>query len=204
MANEHRNGTIKFSDEVIAVCAANATLKTKGVADLAGDFTNLLSKSILGKELLSKGVKVSQTEEGVIVDVFVIVEYKVNIPSVAWDIQEHVKNEIIEMTEHRHIIPVNLAVSLCEFLLGIPCKLSGVLRRPAGNRIQLPAPRAPRPGAADDPAVFRPHQPFIRFLLRPDGVIAGKGEGRGQCLRMINQLVAVEVATVVPPAFCAA
>ncbi len=99
MANEHRNGTIKFSDEVIAVCAANATLKTKGVADLAGDFTNLLSKSILGKELLSKGVKVSQTEEGVIVDVFVIVEYKVNIPSVAWDIQEHVKNEIIEMTE---------------------------------------------------------------------------------------------------------
>lgn len=99
MANEQRNGTIKFSDEVIAVCAANATLKTKGVADLAGDFTNLLSKSILGKELLSKGVKVSQTEEGVIVDVFVIVDYKVNIPSVAWDIQEHVKNEIITMTE---------------------------------------------------------------------------------------------------------
>ena len=99
MANEHRNGTIKFSDEVIDVCAANATLKTKGVADLAGDFTNLLSKSILGKELLSKGVKVSQTEEGVIVDVFVIVEYKVNIPSVAWDIQEHVKSEIVEMTE---------------------------------------------------------------------------------------------------------
>ena len=99
MANEHRNGTIKISDEVIAVCAANATLKTKGVADLAGDFTNLLSKSILGKELLSKGVKVSQTEEGVIVDIFVIVEYKVNIPSVAWDIQEHVKNEIVEMTE---------------------------------------------------------------------------------------------------------
>ena len=84
---------------MIAVCAATATLKTKGVADLAGDFTNLLSKSILGKELLSKGVKVSQTEEGVIVDVFVIVEYKVNIPSVAWDIQEHVKSEIVEMTE---------------------------------------------------------------------------------------------------------
>ena len=109
MANEHRNGTIKFSDEVIAVCAANATLKTKGVADLAGDFTNLLSKSILGKELLSKGVKVSQTEEGVIVDVFVIVEYKVNIPSVAWDIQEHVKNEIIEMTELK-VSAVNIII----------------------------------------------------------------------------------------------
>ena len=109
MANEQKNGTIKISDEVIAVCAANATLKTKGVADLAGDFTNLLSKSILGKELLSKGVKVSQTDEGVIVDVFVIVDYKVNIPSVAWDIQEHVKNEIVEMTELK-VIAVNINI----------------------------------------------------------------------------------------------
>ncbi len=98
MANEQKNGTIKVSDEVIAVLAANASLKTKGVADLAGDFTNTLSKSILGKELLSKGVKASQNDEGVIVDVFVIVEYKVNIPSVAWDIQENVKKEITSMT----------------------------------------------------------------------------------------------------------
>lgn len=99
MSNEQRNGTIKISDEVIAVCAANATLKTKGVADLAGDFTNTLSKSILGKELLSKGVKISQSDDGVIVDIFVIVKYKVNIPSVAWDIQENVKKEIVSMTE---------------------------------------------------------------------------------------------------------
>ncbi|MCB6993735.1 Asp23/Gls24 family envelope stress response protein [bacterium 210820-DFI.6.37] len=99
MANEQKNGTLKISDEVVAVCAANATLKTAGVADLAGDFTNALSKSILGKELLSKGVKASQTEEGVVVDIFVIVDYQVNIPSVAWEIQEHVKNEIISMTE---------------------------------------------------------------------------------------------------------
>ena len=98
MANENNNGIIRVSDEVVAVLAANATLKTKGVADLAGDFTNALSKSILGKELLSKGVKASQNEEGVIVDVFVIVEYKMNIPSVAWDIQENVKNEITSMT----------------------------------------------------------------------------------------------------------
>lgn len=98
MANEQENNIIRVSDEVIAVCAANAILKTKGVAELAGDFTNTLSKNILGKELLSKGVKVSQDDEGVIVDVFVIVEHKVNIPSVAWDIQENVKNEITSMT----------------------------------------------------------------------------------------------------------
>lgn len=99
MVNEQKNGTLKISDEVVAVCAANATLKTEGVADLAGDFTNALSKSILGKELLSKGVKASQGEEGVVVDIFVIMEYRANIPAVAWDIQENVKKEIISMTE---------------------------------------------------------------------------------------------------------
>ena len=71
--NEQNAGTLKISDEVIAVCAANATLKTKGVAELAGDITNALSKTILRKELLSKGAKVSQSDSGVNIDIFVIV-----------------------------------------------------------------------------------------------------------------------------------
>lgn len=98
-ANEQKTGALKFSDEVIAVCAANAALKTTGVAELAGGFTNALSKTILGKELLSKGVKVSQGEGGLSIDIFVIVEYQVNIPVAAWDIQEHVKKEVESMTE---------------------------------------------------------------------------------------------------------
>ena len=35
VANEQKAGTLKISDEVIAVCAANATLKTDGVAELS-------------------------------------------------------------------------------------------------------------------------------------------------------------------------
>lgn len=93
------DGTIKISDEVIGVCAANATLKTKGVANLSGGISNTLSKNILGKELTSKGVKVNQTEEGVEIDVHIIVNYHAKIPAVAWDIQENVKNEVQSMTE---------------------------------------------------------------------------------------------------------
>ena len=48
VANEQKAGTLKISDEVIAVCAANATLKTDGVAELAGGFTNTLSRNLLG------------------------------------------------------------------------------------------------------------------------------------------------------------
>ena len=74
-SNQNADGIVKISDEVIAVCAVNATLKTKGVANLSGGFSNALSKNILGKELMSKGVKVSQSEEGVEIDVHITVKY---------------------------------------------------------------------------------------------------------------------------------
>ncbi len=60
---------------------------------MAGGF-NALSKNLLGKDLLSKGVKVNQDDDGIEMDVHVIVEYGHKIPAVAWDIQENVKKEI--------------------------------------------------------------------------------------------------------------
>ncbi|MDO4745033.1 MAG: Asp23/Gls24 family envelope stress response protein [Bacillota bacterium] len=100
---------IKISDDVIAVCAVNATLKTKGVAGLAGGLGNVLSKNLLGKELISKGIKVSQDSDGIQIDVHIIVKYQVNIPAVAWDIQENVKNEVQSMTG-QHVKAVNIHV----------------------------------------------------------------------------------------------
>lgn len=91
--------TVKISDEVIAVCAVNATLKTEGVAGMSGGIPNALSRNLLGRELLAKGIKVNQTEEGVEVDVYINVNYHAKIPAVAWDIQENVKKEIQSMTE---------------------------------------------------------------------------------------------------------
>ena len=90
---------IRISDEVIAVCAVNATLKTEVVAGMSGGIPNALSRNFLGKELLAKGIKVSQTDEGVEVDVYITVKYHAKIPAVAWDIQENVKKEIQSMTE---------------------------------------------------------------------------------------------------------
>lgn len=98
IVNEEKFGMVKISDEVVAVCAGNAVLKTEGVAELSGGFSNMLSKNILGKELLSKGLKISQNDTGgLVIDVYVVVKYGVKIPAVAWDIQENVKNSIEEM-----------------------------------------------------------------------------------------------------------
>lgn len=86
-----------FSDEVLAVCAVNATLKTDGVSNMAGGMYDALSRNILGRESAAKGTKVSRNGEETAVDVSVIVDYGCNIPSVAWDIQENVKNELKDM-----------------------------------------------------------------------------------------------------------
>lgn len=106
-------GLVKISDEVMAVCAINAVLKTSGVAGLFGGFTASLSETILGKESLSKGIKVNQTDEGIILDIFVIVKYGVKIPAVAWDIQTNVKNELETMTDHK-VLTVNIHVQSVE------------------------------------------------------------------------------------------
>jgi uncharacterized alkaline shock family protein YloU len=96
---DERPSPIKISDDVIAICAANATLKTVGVADLSSGFSDTLSKNILGRNPMYTGIKIDQDEDGITVDVYVLVEYGSKIPEVAWDIQENVKHGINEMTE---------------------------------------------------------------------------------------------------------
>ena len=96
---DEKLGILKISDDVIAVCTMNAALKTKGVAGLSGGFSDSFSINILGKEPLYKGVKVNQSEDGIGIDVYIIVEYGVKIPEVAWNIQENVKKEVEHMTE---------------------------------------------------------------------------------------------------------
>jgi len=96
---EEKLGILKIADDVIAVCTMKAAVKTKGVAALSGGFSDNFSKNIFGKDPLCKGIKVAQNEEGINIDIYIIVEYGVKIPEVAWDIQENVKKEVELMTD---------------------------------------------------------------------------------------------------------
>ncbi len=98
MNNEEKIGSVKIADEVIALCAMNATNRTEGVASLSAGITETISKNILGKTLLYKGIKIIQEEQGVTADIHVIVVYGVKIPEVAWNVQESVKKEIESIT----------------------------------------------------------------------------------------------------------
>ena len=89
----------KVPHEVIAVCAMNAVRQTEGVFDMAAGLSESLSKNILGRDPLTKGIRISEEKDGLVIDVYVNVCYNTKIPIVAWDIQENVKRKVEEITE---------------------------------------------------------------------------------------------------------
>lgn len=106
---EDYNDESWFSDEVIAICAINASLRVPGVKELYGGIQNAISENLLGKELVSKGIKVEQIDEGIHLDVYVVVEYGAIIPETAWDIQEAVKKEVETMVD-KEVLGINIHV----------------------------------------------------------------------------------------------
>jgi len=96
---EENLGTIKISDDVITACAAAAASGIPGVSRLAAGFTENLSINILGIEPGGMGVRLSREEEGLVLDIYVIVEYRVKIPQLAWEIQSNVKKEVEGITD---------------------------------------------------------------------------------------------------------
>ncbi|MBE6033913.1 Asp23/Gls24 family envelope stress response protein [Aminipila sp.] len=96
---EEKLGAVKISDDVVAICVVNAALSTKGVAGLSGGLTDTISRNLLGKEPLKKGIKLSKEDDTVVIDIYVIVNYGVKIPEVAWNIQKNVKKEIERMVD---------------------------------------------------------------------------------------------------------
>ena len=107
--HEEDLGQVHIADQVIAVCAMNATMKVAGVAELSQNLTGSLQESLLHIESMTKGVKVDQTEEGIDLDIYVNVKYGVKIPQIAWDIQTAVKAEVESMTDQKvHRIDVHV------------------------------------------------------------------------------------------------
>jgi len=90
-------GKVTFADEVVAIIAGLAATEVKGVAAMSGSMAGGIVEK-LGRKNLSKGVKVEVGEKETAIDLYIIVEYGVRIPEVAWNIQESVKKAVESMT----------------------------------------------------------------------------------------------------------
>ncbi len=106
-------GNIKIADEVVGIIAGLAATEVEGVAGMSGGIAGGIAE-ILGRKNLSKGVKVEVGEREAAVDLFIIVDYGVRIPEVAWNVQENVKKAIENMTG-LNVVEVNIHVQGVNF-----------------------------------------------------------------------------------------
>jgi len=105
-------GSIKISDEVVAVIAGLAASEIPGVAGMSGTLAGLAEK--LGMKSMSKGVKVEVGERETAIDLFIVVDYGVRIPDVASEVQHAVKKAVESMTG-LNVVEVNVHVQGVQF-----------------------------------------------------------------------------------------
>ncbi len=90
--------SVSISPNVIARSAGSATNSTLGVVGMASvDPVDGIVK-LLSNDKLGKGVKVTIEEDGIIIELHIIVAFGVNIQSVAENIIENVKYKVEDFT----------------------------------------------------------------------------------------------------------
>ena len=90
-------GNVKIADDVVAIISGLAASEVKGVAGMSGGIAGDIVEILRGKNL-AKGVKVEITEQDAKIDLYIIVEYGIRIPDIAWEIQNKVKKNVESMT----------------------------------------------------------------------------------------------------------
>lgn len=91
-------GNIKIAVDVVATIAGIAASGIEGVASMYSSIAGGIAEMLGAKKNPGKGIKVEMKEKSVVVDIFIVVDYGVKIPELAWEIQETVKNSIETMT----------------------------------------------------------------------------------------------------------
>jgi uncharacterized alkaline shock family protein YloU len=87
-------GGVFVSPDVIVTYISQAVTETPGVAELAGNISDTISKKVFGKESEFKGIKIDGGENGYTIDIFIVVNYGERIPDVAWNVQQNVKSSL--------------------------------------------------------------------------------------------------------------
>jgi Uncharacterized protein conserved in bacteria len=96
---EHREdlGKIEISPEVIEIIAGLAAMEVAGIATMHGSFASGMVDKLSGRKY-SKGVKVDLTDDGIIIDVHLTVNFGVSVPDVAENVQENIARALKKMT----------------------------------------------------------------------------------------------------------
>ena len=107
-------GNVKISLDVVSAIAGIATTEIEGVAGMYGTFAGGIAEMLGAKKSPSKGVKVDMNGTNVTIDLYIVAQYGVRIPELAWEIQENVKNNVETMTG-LDVLKVNIHIEGVSF-----------------------------------------------------------------------------------------
>lgn len=111
---EKDTGKINISDDVVATIAGIAAAEIEGVAGMAGNALDAISQKLGAKKSPQKGVKVAVGPDGAVIDLYIVVEFGIRIPELAWEVQENVKNSVESMTGI-NVLKVNVRIDGVSF-----------------------------------------------------------------------------------------
>lgn len=98
MVTKNEKGSIEITNEVFTVIAGDAATKCFGVRGMA--YRNVTDGivSLLKRENMSKGVKVTFDNDKVNIDVHIIIDHGVNIPAICESIINEVRYNVEQVT----------------------------------------------------------------------------------------------------------
>lgn len=95
---EEKLGAVKISDDIIAIRALDSAREVAGF-----------------RNFVRKGIKINQLEDGISLDLYILVDYGFKIPEVAWNLQNKVKQDL-EYSYELIIKSINIHVQGVHFL----------------------------------------------------------------------------------------
>ncbi|NCU16781.1 Asp23/Gls24 family envelope stress response protein [Pallidibacillus pasinlerensis] len=105
-------GKIEIAPEVIEVIAGIAASEIEGVATMRGNFAAGVAERF-GRKNHGKGIRVDLSDNQIKIDVYCVLNYGVSIPKVAQQIQDNIRQALLNMTGletdevNIHIVNVN-------------------------------------------------------------------------------------------------
>ena len=102
-------GQITITEDVLLKVAGYAALECYGIVAMSSKRAKDGFVEWLGRENLTKGVRINVTDDGIDIDLFIIVEYGISISEVCKTIAETVRYKLESMTGVK-VRKVNISV----------------------------------------------------------------------------------------------
>jgi uncharacterized alkaline shock family protein YloU len=93
------SGSVSFADEVIAQIVGLTVLECYGVVGMAATSLTQGVARLLSRDRLTQGVRVHREGDALGIDLYVVVEFGLNLAEVAANLRSRVKYQVEKLTE---------------------------------------------------------------------------------------------------------